>query len=73
MTTPDDVVPGDHLAPDERDPEAPHEDAIEQATPVDPLAEDSALHRGLEVGAAEVNEYDAVEQARIVDVDDDYR
>ena len=68
MTTPDDVVPGDHLDPEERDPEAPPEDAAEQATPAEPGVGDAEVHRGLEV-----SEYDAVEQARIVEVDDDYR
>jgi hypothetical protein len=68
MTTPDDVVPGDHLAPEERDPEAPPEDAVEQATPADPAHEQVSVHRGLEV-----SEYDAAESARIVELDDEYR
>ncbi|GEM_PF-924691 len=64
----DEVVSTDHLDPEERDIEAPPEDAVEQATPVDPTLEPVEVHRGLEV-----NEYDAVEQARVVELDDDYR
>jgi hypothetical protein len=54
--------------PDERDIEAPDEDAVEQATPANPADAPVEIHRGLEVG-----EWDAVEQARVVDLDDDYR
>jgi hypothetical protein len=58
----------DSLDPEERDPEAPPEDALEQATPANPADRPSELHRGLEVG-----EWDAIEQARVVDLDEDYR
>ncbi|GAA3743373.1 hypothetical protein GCM10022225_28650 [Plantactinospora mayteni] len=71
MGQPDeDFAPGDHLSPDERDPEAPAEDAVEQATVADPNTEDQpAVQRGLEV-----DEWDALEQARVVGPqDDDYR
>nr|WP_203867500.1 hypothetical protein [Plantactinospora endophytica] len=71
MGQPDeDFAPGDHLAPDERDPEAPAEDAVEQATVADPNTEDQPeVQRGLEV-----DEWDALEQARVVGPqDDDYR
>ena len=69
MTQPDeDLDPGAHLAPDERDPEAPDGDAVEQATVANPADEPDEVHRGLEV-----NEWDAVEQAHVVDLDDDYR
>jgi hypothetical protein len=70
MTTPDeeDLSPGPHLDPEERDLEAPPEDAAEQATPANPAEEPVPVHRGLEV-----NEYDAVEQARVVELDEDYR
>lgn len=73
MTAPEEDLaeqaqPGPHLGPDERDLEAPPEDAVEQATPVEPTMEPIEIQRGLEV-----NEYDAVEQARIVELDDDYR
>jgi hypothetical protein len=74
MTAPEEnVTPGEHLDPAERDVEAPIADAYEQALPVS--AEDEAdaeleeqVHRGLEV-----SEYDAVEQAHTVPLDDDYR
>jgi hypothetical protein len=58
----------DHLGPEERDPEAPPEDAIEQATPANPADRPPSVHRGMEVG-----EWDALEQAHVVDLDDDYR
>ena len=57
-----------HLEPAERDPEAPVGDAVEQATPAYPDAASGAVEIPLEV-----NEYDAVEQATIIEVDDDYR
>jgi hypothetical protein len=69
MANPDeDFAPEDHLAPDERDPEAPAEDAVEQATVADPSEAEPEVHRGLEV-----DEWDAMEQARVVGLDDDYR
>jgi hypothetical protein len=64
----EEFVPEEHLAPDERDVEAPDADAIEQAAPADPAVDPVEVHRGLEVG-----EWDAVEQARVVELDDDYR
>jgi hypothetical protein len=76
MTTPDetlaavneDLTPEDHLNADERDIEAPEADSVEQATPADPAAARVEVPRGLEI-----SEYDALEQARVVDLDDDYR
>jgi hypothetical protein len=69
MTSPDeDIAPGDHLDPDERDLEAPPVDAAEQAKPANPVEEPVEVHRGMEVG-----EWDAVEQAVVVDLEDDYR
>jgi len=75
MTEPDDEL----LALDERldkrfdpttrDIEAPVADAAEQAMPANP-ADEPANPRG---PAFEVNEYDALEQERIVELDDDYR
>jgi hypothetical protein len=65
--------PGRHLDPEERDPEAPVEDAVEQATEVEPgdMTEpadtDDEIDRGLEV-----NEYDAAEQAHVVQPEEDY-
>jgi hypothetical protein len=50
-------------------------DAVEQAVPADPQedGDDAAtVHRGLDV-EREVNEWDAVEQARVVPLDDDDR
>jgi hypothetical protein len=70
MGQPDEeFAPGDHLTPDERDPEAPPADAVEQATVAGPVDGDTEPHRGLEVA-----DWDAVEQSRVVAVDeDDYR
>lgn len=69
MTEPDeDFALGDHLAPDERDIEAPAADAVEQATAARPADEEPEVRRGFEV-----NDWDALEQARVVDLDDDYR
>jgi hypothetical protein len=62
------VDTSDHLDPDERDMEAPDADAAEQALPADPAQHPIEVHRGLEV-----NEWDAVEQAHVVDLDEDYR
>jgi hypothetical protein len=61
-------APDGHLDPEERDIEAPAADAAEQATPANPADAPVEVHRGLEVG-----EWDAVEQARVVELDDDYR
>ncbi|MFV2086225.1 hypothetical protein [Micromonospora sp. LOL_021] len=67
MTYPDeDIAPGDHLAPEERDPEAPADDAFEQSVVANPVEQQPEVHRGLEV-----DDWDAVEQSRIVDLDDD--
>ncbi|GAA4463498.1 hypothetical protein [Phytohabitans houttuyneae] len=69
MADPDeDFAPEASLAPDERDPEAPAEDAVEQARVVDPADTDAEVRRGLEV-----DDWDALEQARVVGLDDDYR
>jgi hypothetical protein len=69
MAQPDeDLAPGDHLDPDERDLEAPEADAAEQATLARPPYEDDQVRRGFEV-----DEADAAEQSRGVDFDDDYR
>jgi hypothetical protein len=69
MAQPDeDLAPSDHLTPDERDPEAPEADAVEQATVAGWSDDDADVSRDIEV-----NEYDAMEQARVVDLDDDYR
>jgi hypothetical protein len=62
------IDPDARLVPDERDPEAPAADLVEQATPVDPAELPTEVHRGLDVG-----EWDAIEQSRVVELDDDYR
>jgi hypothetical protein len=55
------------LDPDRRDPEAPTEDALEQATPVDAMDEPALVRLPLEA-----NEADVVEQAQVVNLDDEY-
>jgi hypothetical protein len=67
MTAPEEeFTPDEHLEPEERDPEAPADDAVEQATPVNPEDVPVEIHRGLEV-----DEYDAIEQALPVDRESD--
>jgi len=63
----EDFTPREHLAPEERDPEAPDVDAVEQAIIADPAAEEGEVHRGMEIA-----DWDAIEQARVVDLEDDY-
>jgi len=66
MTDPDETIA---LIPDELDVEAPEADAVEQATPVNPAERAAELRVGLEV-----DEADALEQSRVVSLDeDDYR
>lgn len=76
MTSPDDEfallddrldLDADNLDPDHRDLEAPAEDVAEQATPVNPASARYAPTTTFEVG-----EYDAMEQSRVVDLDDEY-
>jgi hypothetical protein len=62
----DDREPEGHLEPEERDPEASPEDVVEQVTSAEPT-EDEPVHLD-----TEVNEWDAVEQARVVELGDDY-
>jgi len=57
------------MDPEERDPEAPEADAYEQALPADPREED----RDDPQINPDVNEYDAVEQAHVVELDEEYR
>jgi hypothetical protein len=68
MTDPEFIDRTASLEPDERDIEAPTADAAEQATLADPALEDLEPTQRLEV-----SDWDAVEQARVVDLDDDYR
>ena len=68
MTEPaEELVPEEPLNPDERDIEAPDADTLEQTAPADPADEPEEVRRGLEV-----DEWDAIEQSRVVDLGDDY-
>jgi hypothetical protein len=60
------------LDPEERDIEAPDADAFEQAVPADPVA--AAEERPPEPSRdPEVSDWDALEQAKVVELaDDDY-
>jgi hypothetical protein len=71
MTTPDDeLVVRNHLDPDERDLEAAPEDVAEQSRAADPTENGEPVIRLSD----EVSEWDAIEQARIVELEDeDYR
>jgi len=70
--TDEDFTVGSGLEPEERDLEAPAADAVEQDTPADPASAGTG-EVGLPVsGDPEVSEYDAVEQARVVDLSDEY-
>jgi hypothetical protein len=51
-----------------RDLETPPEDALQQAIPQNPADQPDEVHR-----TDEVSEWDAIEQGRTVDLDDDYR
>ncbi|HEX5543718.1 MAG TPA: hypothetical protein VFX60_19545 [Micromonospora sp.] len=66
----EDFVPTAPLSPEERDPEAPTVDVVEQATVADPNRDEAEMHRGLEVA-----DWDAIEQSQMVGPadEDDYR
>jgi hypothetical protein len=68
MSMPDDRVSGDHLEPGERDPEASPEDVMEQVEPADPAEVEPEVHI-----EDEASEWDAIEQARVVELDEEYR
>jgi hypothetical protein len=51
-----------------RDLETPPEDALQQAIPQNPADQPDEVH-----ASDEVSEWDAIEQGRTVDLDDDYR
>jgi len=71
MTDPDIADQDTLLDPDEKDIEAPDADALEQRTPADPR--EAAQHQPPEPSRSlEVNDWDALEQAKVVDLDDDY-
>jgi hypothetical protein len=67
----EELLGSDRLRSEERDPEAPAEDAMEQAIPVKPTERPVEVHRGEVHRGLEVSEYDAVEQARVVELDED--
>jgi hypothetical protein len=62
-------LPVSALDPEERDPEAPVADAYEQAVPADPAEEPEGVY----IVNPYVDEFDALEQAHVVELDDDYR
>ncbi|MFG2038663.1 hypothetical protein [Dactylosporangium sp. NPDC048998] len=70
MTQPDEelLTLDDRLDPDVRDPEASPADAAEQALPANPLERPQTPHSR----PWEANEYDAIEQDREVDLNDEY-
>ena len=71
MTDPETATSSPILNPDERDIEAPEADAQEQRTPADPT--EAAQHQPLQpTRSLEVNDWDALEQAKVVELDDDY-
>lgn len=69
VTDPEDVERDEWLDPARRDPEAPDADAAEQATPANP----ADVEELPAIVPLEVDEADAQEQTRLVDIDEDYR
>jgi hypothetical protein len=69
VTDPDFIERGPSLDPDERDAEAPVADVWEQATTADPADDPTGTEP---TRALEVNDWDALEQARVIDDPDDY-
>jgi hypothetical protein len=66
MSEPEDRAVEHHFDAREQDIEAPTEDAVEQATPIDPGGLPIEVRLGLEVPEA-----DGVDQATIVEFDDE--
>ena len=66
MTEPDDLDNG--AEPTELGLEAPEADTAEQGVPADPAQRPDEVHRGLDV-----DEGDALEQSRVVELDDEER
>jgi len=71
MTDPEFSDRGASLDPAERDIEAPDADALEQQIPADPQ-EAAEVQPPQRSDSLEVSEWDALEQAQVVDLDDDY-
>ncbi len=71
MTDPEFSDRGASLDPAERDIEAPDADALEQRIPADP-AEAAEEQPPQPSRSLEVNDWDALEQAQVVDLDDEY-
>jgi len=61
----------DDLDPDDRDIEAPDADARDQRTPANP-AEAARQGPPQPSRSMEVNDWDALEQAQVVELDEDY-
>jgi hypothetical protein len=72
MTEPEDALLTleDHLVPEVRGIEAPAADAVEQATPANPAEAGEGEAPRVPF---ETSEYDALEQSRIVHLDEEYR
>ena len=70
MTDPEFSDRGANLDPAERDIEAPDADALEQTIPTDP--HELAQQPPQRSSSLEVNDWDALEQAQVVDLDEDY-
>ena len=70
MTRPDDdQVPREHLEPNERDPEAAPEDVAEQSRAANPSENgEPEVHL-----VDDANEWDTLEQSRIVELEDEDR
>ena len=71
MTDPEFSDRGASLDPGERDIEAPDADALEQRTPADPT-EAAEQQPPRPSRSLEVNDWDALEQAQVVELDEDY-
>ncbi len=70
MTQPEDLALSPRVSDYELDPEAPENDAIEQAMIIDP---DPGFDEPTLSDSVEAPEWDALEQATPVQLDDDYR
>jgi hypothetical protein len=74
MTQPDDeLLTVDEQVVNTRDVEVSEADAAEQAMTADPADARFQARPDVPTRAFEANEYDAIEQDRVVEFDDDYR